>query len=322
MSKTDEMPLASERGWYSWHLHLPSTARSVYDRVILDVVEPVVTTVAPPCSFFMRYWQAGPHIRLRMRGLEPAAACQAWSMLSDLLGPATKLRAEEKPVDQARFGLQAASLASAGEQDGPLPVEPLRAPGVYSVRYEPEFGRYGDGDLMEMTERLFERSSLTVLDILRGSPGLWERALLASCAVAAAVLALDDGELARAYCASGMMFWHRYCTKLGFSDAVIAQVERSGRQNGRRLAKNPGELFAQAKQGPVGEWAQAINEAVQVWRRELPDPALRPNVISVLTSHVHMLHNRLGLIAHEEMFSYVSLSGMLDEIGLRESTAA
>ncbi len=315
MSTKSEMPLASERGWYAWHLHLPSTARSIHDRVILEVVEPFITTVAPPCFFFIRYWQGGPHIRLRMRGVEPAAAGRAGSMLSDLLEPAMTLRADEKPLDPARFGLQAASLASAGEQDGPLPVGSLRAPGVYGMRYESEFGRYGDGHLMELSERLFERSSRTVLDILHESPGLWERALLASSAVAAAILALQDADLAQAYCTSGMLFWRHYCAKLGFSDAVIGQVERSGRQNGRRLAKNPDQLFAQAKQGPVGAWALAINEAVPVWR-DLPEPPVRPNLISVLISHVHMLHNRLGLIAHEEMFSYVSLSNMLEETTL------
>jgi thiopeptide-type bacteriocin biosynthesis protein len=213
-------------------------------------------------------------------------------------------------------------LASAGEQDGPLPVGSLRAPGVYGMRYEPEFGRYGDDHLMELSERLFQRSSRTVLDILHESPGLWERALLASSAVAAAMLALQDSDLARAFCASGMLFWRQYCAKLGFSDTVIAQVERSGRQNGRRLAKDPDQLFAQAKQGPVGAWAHAINEAVHVWRRDLPEPPVRPNPISVLISHVHMLHNRLGLIAHEEMFSYVSLSNMLEETTLPETTAA
>lgn len=301
-----------DRGWRSWHLHLNSTARSVHDRVITDVVEPVVDATAPEGFFFMRYWQGGPHVRLRLRGLDPGSARRAESLLTERLPAALELRGEERPLDRDHFGLQAASLATAGEQGKQLPVDPLRAPGVHRASYEPEFGRYGEAELMDVSERLFEQSSRAVLEILRGSPGLWARTVSALTAVAAASLVLEAPEAGRAFCVGGAAFWRGYCANLGFPAKVIAQVEEAGRKNGQRLARQPGKLFERAGEGPVGAWGRAIGEALPAWQRSLPAPGGHATAISVLSSHVHMFHNRLGLVAHEEMFSYLSLRSMMD----------
>ena len=322
MSNQREMPLTPQRGWYSWHLHLSSTARSMHDRVILDVVEPVVGAVAPSGFFFIRYWQAGPHVRLRMHGLSPGSARRAEALLAERLPAAVELRGDEQPIDRDQFGLQAASLATAGEQGRSLPVETLCEPGVYRARYEPEFDRYGGADLVPLSERLFEKSSRVVLDILREGPGLWARANSAATAVAAAILALGNPELGRAFCAHGLAFWRGYCDSLGFPGKVIAQVVRSGQRNGDQLARQSGTLFRQAEHGPMRPWASAVREALPIWRESLPLPGGRATALSVLSSHVHMVHNRLGLVAHEEMFSYVSLNRVLEIIGDPEPKAA
>ena len=60
--------------WSSWHLHLATTARSAHDRVLTDVIGPTIGELAPGTPwFFIRYWQAGPHLRLRMRDVDPDA---------------------------------------------------------------------------------------------------------------------------------------------------------------------------------------------------------------------------------------------------------
>lgn len=312
MSKQYEMPLSTEREWYSWHLHLSSPARSMHDRVILDVVEPAVAAAAPRGFFFIRYWQGGPHVRLRMQGLSPESAWRAEAALTERLRAAVELRGDEKAIDRDQFGLQAATMATAGEQGKVLPVEALREPGAYRARYEPEYGRYGGAGLLPLSEQLFEESSRAVLDILRGSPGLWARANSAATAVAAAALALSGPEIRRAFCAHGTQFWRGYCENLGFPGNVIAQVVRSGQRNGERLAKQPEALFRQAERGPVGAWAEAIRQALPIWRRSLPLPGGRATALSVLSSHVHMVHNRLGLVPHEEMFSYISIGRVLE----------
>ncbi len=319
MSRQREMPLGAELGWHAWHLHLSSPARSMHDRVILDVVEPVVSATMPSGFFFIRYWQAGPHVRLRMRGLTPESARRAESMLSERLGPAVELQRDEHPVDPAQFGLQAAALATAGEQGNVLPVEAMRAAGVYRAPYEPEWDRYGGVGLMSLSEQLFELSSLAVLDILRESPGLWARANWAASSVAAALLALSGPEIRRAFCARGAEFWRGYCEDLQFPAKVIDQVTTSAQRNGDRLAKQSLVLFRQAERGPLKAWTHAIRRAVPAWRESLPLPEGRATALSVLSSHVHMVHNRLGLVPHEEMFSYISLARLLETVEVPEA---
>jgi thiopeptide-type bacteriocin biosynthesis protein len=322
MSSHDDMPPGTEPEWQAWHLHLSSPARSMHDRVILDVVEPVVSATAPSGFFFMRYWQAGPHVRLRMQGLTPASARRAETMLAERLGAAVELQGDEEPLDPAQFGLQAASLATAGEQGDVLPVETLRTAGVYRAPYEPELDRYGGAGLMPLTEQLFELSSRAVLDMLHQAPGLWTRANWAATAIAAALLALSGPEVRRAFCAHGVEFWRDYLTNLGFPAHVIDQVTRSGERNGDRLAKQSAMLFGQAERGPVEAWARGIRRAVPLWREALSPAPGGTSALSVLASHVHMVHNRLGLVPHEEMFNYVSLGRVLETAGEPGNVAA
>src|SRR5690348_13935796 len=66
--------------WHSWHLYVDSADPAVTEHALIDVVAPALdrlraTGQAPDRWFFVRYWQGGPHIRLRVAGLgeRPAA---------------------------------------------------------------------------------------------------------------------------------------------------------------------------------------------------------------------------------------------------------
>jgi thiopeptide-type bacteriocin biosynthesis protein len=299
-------------GWHSWHLHLPSGARSMHDRVITDVVGPVAAELAPRGYFFMRYWQRGPHVRVRFQGLSPQDAARVQAALAGRLPAAIVPRDGESMLDAAAFGAQSASLAAAGEGGRSLPVEAVLPPGVHSAVYEPELDRYGGADLMPLSERLFRSSSDAVLAILGDGPGLWERAQLAATATALIALSLGHPAATRTYCGGAAAFWRGYCNRLGFPAALVAQAERAGRQQGERWAAAPEQIRLPGEAGPTGDWARQVTAAVSTWRDALPLPAGRATAMSVLTSHVHMFHNRLGLTAREELFSYLGLSHLLD----------
>ena len=65
-------PTTTPRRWSAWHLHLATTARGAHDRVLTDVIGPTVRALPPGTEwFFIRYWQSGPHLRLRIADLAP-----------------------------------------------------------------------------------------------------------------------------------------------------------------------------------------------------------------------------------------------------------
>ena len=79
--------------WHPWHLHLASDARSLQDRVVTDVIAPVVGDLGGRPWFFIRYWQAGPHLRLRIGDLDEQSSASAEQSLRERLA-----------VSQARRG--------------------------------------------------------------------------------------------------------------------------------------------------------------------------------------------------------------------------
>ena len=55
--------------WVCWHLHVGAMGADLMDSVLLDGVVPVLAELPVSKWFFVRYWQGGPHLRLRMRDL-------------------------------------------------------------------------------------------------------------------------------------------------------------------------------------------------------------------------------------------------------------
>uniref|UniRef100_UPI00278BC8A2 lantibiotic dehydratase C-terminal domain-containing protein n=1 Tax=Streptomyces venezuelae TaxID=54571 RepID=UPI00278BC8A2 len=75
--------------WTAWHLHLGTTARSAHDRVVTDVIGPTIRELDPGTPwFFIRYWQSGPHLRLRVGDLDEAARARVAAALTARLAVA------------------------------------------------------------------------------------------------------------------------------------------------------------------------------------------------------------------------------------------
>ncbi|MFF1406361.1 thiopeptide-type bacteriocin biosynthesis protein [Streptomyces sp. NPDC058294] len=298
--------------WTAWHLHLASTASSTHDRVLLEVVAPAVRLCPGHRWFFIRYWHKGPHLRLRIADLAERQVADVEDLLRVQLTVAGRLREDEEPLSTELFTREAERLAAAGELGRPLAgaadAAPL-PPGVHRAVYEPEYERYGVGDLMALSEDLFTLSSGLALAFLTRSPDRRARAALALRATAAALHALPSSQRLD-FCAQAMASWRAWLLRLGHRPQEIEQATaRAGdlttlpEQTQLRLAQY---LEAPEPAGPLAAWAQALADAAGVWERA---PRLAPG--RVLFSHVHMLHNRLGLGVLDELATHGRLSAAL-----------
>jgi hypothetical protein len=67
--------------WHSRHLHVASADPQALENVVTAVVAPTMVELTRSHGarpwFFMRYWQRGPHVRLRVADLD-AAAGRTW----------------------------------------------------------------------------------------------------------------------------------------------------------------------------------------------------------------------------------------------------
>jgi thiopeptide-type bacteriocin biosynthesis protein len=300
---TQEDRSLAPAGWESWHLHLGSAAPSLHDRVLVDVVAPAVEALAGRPWFFVRYWQAGPHLRVRVHGLAPGESVDLENALRAGLAERGLPGESESPVDPAWYAANAERLASAGESGVAMAAADLLPPGLYRKVYEPEVERYGGPSLMPGAESLFALSSSLVIDALRARADTRARAVMAMRATICAVAALGDADEGAAYYARGVESWRTWAAGAGYSERQLDQLCGVGEDSaGTRTAARP-IAPADVIRGPLAPWHAQFVTAVESWRRV---PAVQPG--RLLFSHIHMLHNRLGLNVAEELQTYARLA--------------
>lgn len=293
-------PDGSGTVWRTWHLHVPSGDRSVHDRVAVEALGPVLRTLPGRPWFFLRYWHGGPHVRLRIGDLTDEQAQEAERLLAGRLVDAGRLREGETAMDPADYARTAASMTTAGDQPSHQEVTGMLEPGVHRFAYHPEYERYGGRELMPESERLFELSSRLVLAFLRREPSTGARALLALRATVCAARALgDDPAEEAAFYDHGLRAWRTWAAGYGYAERQLDELYRAARPTDELRAKATGGDTV----GPLVPWQEALTGLSDRIRRETP---LHPAQVTV--SHVHMLHNRLGLRTVEEYQTYARLA--------------
>ena len=129
--------------------------------------------------FFLRYWDGGPHLRIRLGTNEPAH-------VRDLALRRLRayLAAYPSPdrADLDRYPAQAAQLA-AGEGVADYLRRPMPNNTVHEIAYRPETDRYGDGDALALVERHFVESSRIALGLIAAGATATQRIMAAAGAL-------------------------------------------------------------------------------------------------------------------------------------------
>lgn len=293
--------------WASWHLHLASTARGRHDRALLEVVGPTVGSVPGRPWFFIRYWQAGPHLRVRVGDLDPDERARVEQSLRHRFALTSEGVAGEEEIAPDTYRAQATRLAAVGESAGPLAVAQLLPAGVHRAEYEPEVERYGGPAVLAESERLFHLSSELVLGFLRSEPSTGARMALAVRTTWCAAATLGGPAEQRAFYRRGAQVSRSLALAYGYSVDDVGRLDRAVRdavRSSRRpsaTGSGPGPAPRPAD-GPIGRWSTGVAGLVRTLRRGTP---AEPE--SVIGSHVHMFHNRLGLTTFDELQTYLRL---------------
>lgn len=309
--------------WRSWHLHTAAFAGSALDGVVTGALGPLAGRLGllepeGPRWFFLRYWQGGPHVRLRIAGLTQAEADRVEEELADRLGTLDAAVPQAQRLDQDSYLRAVRPLAVAGEQGVPLAAGELLAPGIHRAVYEPEYRRYGGRHLMGLTERLFHCSSRTSLRVCLARAGTRHAAGSGLEATAAAVSVLgrqgtpvvDRVRLLEAQ-RDVWLGWTRSggAPGPGTLDQLRAQADRGARAQAADLGGLGPRLLRAMESGDPrwAAWTDPLADAVRTWTTEL-GPA---RAAGVFASHVHMTANRLGVGAGREAGTAALLLALL-----------
>ena len=294
--------------WSAFHLFLSAPANA--ERYLVEQVAPLAKSVIGSGRadgwFFIRYWEGGPHLRLRLRHLqEPAVVERALSAAIGDYTIADPIRAEEY-YDGHGFD---------GEPINPADLPWYGEGTVVPLAYEPEIGRYGGPAALPVNETLFQASSDLAHVLVRSTPlqpgapeSMAKRTSIALLLMVATIGALrTTPDVLAEFFAGYARFWQNYAG----ADTVESGLVGANEQ---RLAERvAGVLEDIASDGgnPLQKlWVAGVSKAIGGFRDlhaegrlvspltgRITDDALafEEAVLSMLGSQMHMLNNRLAI---------------------------
>ncbi|HLL06068.1 MAG TPA: thiopeptide-type bacteriocin biosynthesis protein [Myxococcaceae bacterium] len=288
--------------WTSLHIFFHADALAT-DRFLVEGVLPAVSGLARQGGlqswFFIRYWEGGPHIRLRLRGCTPEGVKQVEEALTGYL---QKQPALPQPL-QAReyyrtFTSDSDPVATYGWHTDRT---------IVPIAYVPELDRYGGEEGMAVSEELFSGSSQVALALVRTVPEHGKRMVVLVDLLLAMLEGMGLSRLeAVDWLRSTVNAWPRF-----FLISQAQVVERCQLAEKDFLSKQPvwmerlpkvrKSLEAGGAQPSLfAVWAQQVRGAMQRYRELESQAKLTMKPVDILRSQLHMLHNRLGLTIPEE----------------------
>ncbi len=220
--------------------------------------------------FFIRYFDRGPHIRLRVKpeNANPDAKwlAKATEELRELLIKSSP------PRPDIPYQWQDPKL------DGQVILDP----------YLPEYERYGMDEAMLHAEKLFCDSSILALKVIRSAPQRAQRYGVAIDLMKAALMAVcsDNEEI--------LTFLTSYEQTVRDSSESLKQAvqQSSGFPEGELTGWQPPPTWTQA-------WTQRVSQYCQQLTNTMKDFS-GDRRFRIIASHIHLLNNRVGLGASEE----------------------
>ncbi|MFE2407254.1 lantibiotic dehydratase C-terminal domain-containing protein [Kitasatospora sp. NPDC059408] len=172
----------SEYSWVSAHLFYHGDQ----DAVIVGVVRPAVERLGRAGLvdgfFFLRYWEGGPHVRLRVRTW-PEHVEEVRSVIEETAAEFYRTSPSQSALTEQAYAESAAELAGLERMDHYDSLHPDNS--IAFIDYVPETDVYGTGRSLAAVEKQFMAASVLAVELIaRGrTPG--QRAMDAFAMLAA-----------------------------------------------------------------------------------------------------------------------------------------
>ncbi|SER15548.1 thiopeptide-type bacteriocin biosynthesis domain-containing protein [Lentzea xinjiangensis] len=242
--------------WTGLHCRV-NWRRADVDTFIADALAPAM---AAHEWYFLRYWETGPHLRVRVKG-DPG---RLGTVLRDLIA--------------------AQEFETTGDEPGWLPHGDVR-----EAEYVPETARYGGPKALPVAEEVFCRSTEVAVAVLKAARTDSARLTAAIELTVATARALGlDLPRAASWLRTLGTSWRNVdewapAPTLGSHTAAHRLIAHRGEDLAGRWHREP--------TGATAHWVAAIRAAVEELATWLPH---------VWASQLHMLLNRLGITPNEE----------------------
>jgi hypothetical protein len=336
------------RNWLSIHIFYASNANPM----LLEALEPLANDLRErgliQHYFFIRYFQEGPHIRLRLLLKEGVMEEEVKREAEEAINAYLKRRPAfyRADNDRAQSFYKDMYITEYGQEkwnetygvDGKMPVRANNS--LHYIAYEAEYDRYGGPEGIEIAEWHFEKSSEIVMMLIR-TTNLHMRSILLGLSIQLALPLcfgfLQDEQHVIQFLASYEHFWLDNYHKGRRGPELAIDFEKKFMKISANLQRRLAEIQNYAVQGEMHtltlverKWIEHIRELREridalVADRKLvfqgrdgqeepyiPDhPLIAYNIL--LSSYIHMTNNRLGVTITDEVYLAYLMRRALEE---------
>ena len=266
--------------WVSAHLFYQDDLTTLLVRMI----PPLVAELAAD-FFFLRYWEGGHHLRLRVRVDGPDDVARVRELISRHAHDFFGKHPSPDRFTAADYARLAANLAAA-EQLEHYTTDMYQNNSVRFIDYRREHHRFGDGDTIRAVERHFVESSRIVLFLLADGTTPAQRDTAAFSMILLTWLHIDASKDATPR-------WDSEST----SDHAARYERQAQRLTGltRRLRAFAGSPSEALGDGALGSWVRSIRRLAATIGDDVDGN-------QVLHTCAHLVCNRLGVTLHEERY--------------------
>ena len=325
----------SNTSWLSVHLFYYDNLSALLAECVKPAVEECQARHLVEKYFFIRYWQGGPHIRLRLLPLAEKHEQEIKSILLRHTQAFFVTYPSTSTIDKQQYEEVTGHLSHLEYgQDHRVALYPNNS--LHYIPYQPEYEHYGGIKAMPYVETHFMQSSAIALNLC--ASGMNRKQLMGQATVmillAATLYEKDAGKMAEMF-DNHLLSWHSMPAHL--RENLYTQFGRQYRQQREQLHQLIGRLLKVAQQhtqeqlaAPLDSWWVSVynlNQALQQLdevgelqtRVEQPAGGKGP-LIPILFRCLHMHNNRLGILMLEEAYTFFLLKQVLSETARLDSS--
>lgn len=287
-----------ESDWVSAHAFYHGDLDHLLTHAVAALVDELAGAGAVQGWFFLRYWERGPHLRLRILP-DHGRRTEVEKVVTERLLRYLRTHPSPDRMRQDQYAALARTLARVEQRDAY--AERLHPHNTVSfIPYRREHDRFGDGASIEAVERHFVESSRIALRVLTMGTSPDQRATVACAAILSTWLVWEP-DPRRLVESIGDAGWGKTgpVDLLGIDGGVdVASVERQ-RERAVEIARRVSRLVAMAHDAPdTGtfiDWARSVTALRDSLARPAAAGASVPPVLPTLDICAHLFCNRLGL---------------------------
>ena len=305
------MEIINKTSWISFHIFYNDDLNKLLWRLLMPFIEELYTSNLISHCFFIRYWEGGSHIRLRI--LLADNSSQEWI--------------EKKMTEK----LEINNAFKKGE---------VR---VILTEYVPELDRYGGVYSINLAEECFEYSSNSILEIFKQNEKDWNYSNAISFAMQMHLLFLKNSGMSDHEILQFLDFLIQVNIPYAIKDVddidlgekartILMHFENSYNRQKESIDYVCNTLWTQERETLDGwrtSWSKnifslvirynnldlkGVIEAPQ-WIEMMVNSTVSPNCLKKWTiwdSYFHMSNNRMGIYQRDEAFIYFAIKKGLD----------